>query len=673
MIERDIVLRTVRTLLERDPASEESIRYWMDKPSLEAMVEEVVSLKEYQAKLSASLLSQTPSDITEKIRPVDYFRPPELRRGSPENKKILIIGTCLVEPWPRTLEKMYPSCSADHIIFNNMSALPDLTKEKINEYDFQVLSIPTRFLLPDSKLLRIQYMNPEDRTGLIKDAKHMLNFFMEYLLKYNKLTGIETFFVNFFKPQGNPLGRLFPKNDESNLMYIYDELNKYLEEQISSKTNCYLFDIDTLASAFGKRFIFDDMVGITSHGGFLADHGLLSDANRIEIPVKLSSQQEFKIGDFLEIIWAELFAAHGTLVQENSIKILITDLDDTLWRGIVGETDVDNLDIEGWPRGYIEALLVLKQRGIILGIISKNTKEVVEKKWDQILKGTIKLSDFAITRINWKTKAENMAEILSEVNLLPGNVLYIDDNPVERNAITTAFPGIRTLGANPYSLKRVLLWSAETQVPVITAESSKRTEMIQAQVKRNEDMGTMSRETFLNSLGLKISLDTISNENSPKFQRGFELINKTNQFNTTGKRWSATEIRQLFEAGGFLVTFNVADKYTNYGLVGVLIVRKNEIMQFVMSCRVIGLDVETAVVRAVSNSIHKEHQTEILAHVLETPANVVCRDVFGRSGFERTGDRWILRELPGEQTQSHISIDWPRERATLQTDMSTAA
>ncbi len=426
---------------------------------------------------------------------------------------------------------------------------------------------------------------------------------------------------------------------------------------VAREKNCYLFDLDSLSSAFGKRFVFDDVVAITGHGGYLSDYDAGKDQNRIEAPVRLSMQQEFKTWEFMDVIWAELFAMHGTLAREDSVKLLVTDLDDTLWRGVIGEGDFHDGGIEGWPLGYMEALLVLKQRGILLGIISKNTREIVEEKWNIATGGRIKLSDFAVTRINWKPKVENMASILADVNLLPKNVVYVDDNPVERHAMADAFPGIRVLGDNPYSLKRILLWSAETQVPVITPEGAKRTEMVQAQVRRNEDMGTMSRDVFLKSLELKVDVNIVPAQADRRFQRSFELINKTNQFNTTGKRWSLVEIGEVLERGGFMVTFDIVDRYTNYGLVGVLIVQGDEILQYVMSCRVIGLDVETTVLRALAHRLMIADRGQVVARVIETPANIVCRDVFSRAGFEAADGRWVLRKDPGG-APPHIALAW---------------
>ena len=140
---------------------------------------------------------------------------------------------------------------------------------------------------------------------------------------------------------------------------------------------------------------------------------------------------------------------------------MAVDIDDTLWRGVAAEGSLGIL--EGWPMGFMETLLVLKKRGILLAIVSKNDEQFIQSKWNDIVQGQLSLDDFAVRKINFQNKAQNLAEIMREVNLRPENVVMVDDNPVERAAIQEQLPGVRVLGSHLYYLKRVLLWSSETQ------------------------------------------------------------------------------------------------------------------------------------------------------------------------------------------------------------------
>src|SRR5262249_43269016 len=163
---------------------------------------------------------------------------------------------------------------------------------------------------------------------------------------------------------------------------------------------------------------------------------------------------------------------YRTASQIDAVKLVVMDLDDTMWKGVSGEqVDVGPQMIEGWPMGVIEALQYLKRRGVLLGIISKNDEHRVRAVWDKILDQWLRLDDFVSVKINWQPKPENMLQVLRGVNLLPRNTLFIDDNPVERAAMKHAFPDIRVLGRFPFYLRRILLWAPEIQVPTITDES----------------------------------------------------------------------------------------------------------------------------------------------------------------------------------------------------------
>src|ERR1700678_1305369 len=147
---------------------------------------------------------------------------------------------------------------------------------------------------------------------------------------------------------------------------------------------------------------------------------------------------------------------------------------------IAAEDDIREDPVEGWPLGVIEALQFLKKRGVLLAIVSRNDEARIVQVWDSIMPGRLRLDDFAIRKINWRPKVENLEDIIREVNILPRGVVFIDDNPVERAGVKAALPEVRVLGAHPYLIRRILLWAPEMQVGVVTEESARRTEMVQA-------------------------------------------------------------------------------------------------------------------------------------------------------------------------------------------------
>jgi FkbH-like protein len=284
----------------------------------------------------------------------------------------------------------------------------------------------------------------------------------------------------------------------------------------------------------------------------------------------------------------------------------------------------------------------LKKRGILLAIVSKNDEQFIRSNWDRIVQGQIALTDFAAHKINFRSKAENLAEILREVNLRPQNAVMIDDNPVERAAVQAGLPGVRVLGRHLYYLKRVLLWSAETQQPLITTESSRKTEMVHAQLQRESARKTLSHEEFLQTLQLCVSLSVLRDIKDLHVSRALELFNKTNQFNTTGERYTLEQFHQRFAAGHELYVVQAEDRFTQYGLIGAAWVQENCVAHVVMSCRALGLGIEDTLLACMGNRLAGQNATVMNAQLRTTDANMACRQFYSRNGFTQLPNKPAL-------------------------------
>lgn len=249
---------------------------------------------------------------------------------------------------------------------------------------------------------------------------------------------------------------------------------------------------------------------------------------------------------------------------------------------------------------------------------------------------------------------------MAEVNLTAKNVLFVDDNPVERSSVQEVYPAIRVIGSNPFHTRRVLLNSPETQIRVLTNESVQRDQMIRSRRDREVQRKAVSREEFLQNLNCRVDLCRIDSSNDPAFSRTFELLNKTNQFNTNGKRWTLMEIEQHFERGGLIIAFNVKDRFTAYGLVGVMLISGFEIVQFAMSCRVLGLEVEVGALNSVVRVIGElAPSTPIVGTIVQTEANFVCRDVYTKSGFtDESNGRFVCTAGELGEAPSHLVLNW---------------
>jgi FkbH-like protein len=322
---------------------------------------------------------------------------------------------------------------------------------------------------------------------------------------------------------------------------------------------------------------------------------------------------------------------------------------------------------EGWPMGFMETLLYLKKRGVILAIVSKNDEPFILANWNRIVGGQIKLEDFAIRKINFESKAQNLAEIIREVNLRPQNVVLVDDHPAEREAVQQQLPGVRVLGRQVYYLKRILLWSPETQQPVITRESARKTALVQAQLQREDARQGVSPEEFLHTLKLRVSVYRIGDVKSVNLNRALELFNKTNQFNTVGARYTLEQCHQYLAAGRQLHVIEAEDRFTQYGLIGAAWVTGNCLEHLVMSCRALGLGIEEAFVAELGRQLAAAGQGAMTGRLVPTEANVACRHVFRRSGFvpvEGEATQWTRSLATPPPVPAHLALlpspDLPR-------------
>jgi FkbH-like protein len=591
----------------------------------------------------------------------DSFRTPaELKVSDRPLRRVLVVGACLVH-WQDVFKSL--GIPYDFVLSNNLAQMADTPPASADQYDFQLVQIPLRNVVSDFSLARTPYDDIEAHEALLDHSRQLLAHALSEAMRWNKRYGLLTFVANFLVPQQDPSGRLMPRHDVRNPMYFVEQLNIALSEELRRYQNAYLLDIDQVAATFGKKNIQDDSVYPFNHGAALNNHDFYLDGARIERSPALTEHYEVRSDEFVLAVWAEIVAMHRTINQIDAIKLVVVDLDDTLWRGVVAEEgEITHDTTEGWPLGVMEALCFLKRRGVLLAIVSKNDDGKIVDLWDKITWGRIRLEDFATRRINWQPKAANLEDIIREVNVLPRNVLFIDDNPVERASVKAAFPDIRVLDSRHYYWRRSLLWAPETQVATVTRESGLRTEMVQAQIEREGSRQRLSRPEFLASLGVAVRLFEVNSAEHPSFRRVFELLNKTNQFNTTGRRWTREECLAALSRGRTFFAFEAEDKFTPYGLVGVAIVEGQTIEQFVMSCRVLGLDVEIAVVAALAQRILGDERGELNGQLAATDANAPCRDLFQRCGFESDNGRWIKRSGANLEQPRHVTVVWPQAK-----------
>jgi FkbH-like protein len=587
-----------------------------------------------------------------------YRTPIDLQATPDSGLRFLVVGGCLAEAFPQIASMINSAFKGDFILVNNFDSFPEMPPAQASQYDFQIIHIPLRailgnafFHLPD---------DAERHEEFLQQTQDYLARYLANVLKLNTDRELLTFVLGFLVPQQNPLGRFQPRYDLRNVMHFVERLNMFLAAEVAKHENAHFVDIDQVSGSIGKKSCQDDMVWSFTHGTTLSDGDHDHDLNRIQPPTSMQHHYSARWLEFFEALLHEVFAMHRTLRQQDTVKLVAVDLDDTLWRGLAADGTLGIL--EGWPMGFMEALLFLKKRGILLAIVSKNDEQFILSNWSHIVQGQIALTDFAAYKINFRSKVENLAEILQEVNLRPQNAVMIDDNPVERAAIQAGLPGVRVLGSHLYYLKRILLWSPETQQRVITRESVHKTEMVHAQLQRESVRKSLSHEEFLQTLRLRVSLSVLRDTKDLHMSRALELFNKTNQFNTTGARYTLEQCHQDFVAGRQLYVLEAEDRFTQYGLIGAAWVNQNCIDHIVMSCRALGLGIEDAFLSYIANRLARQNATVMLGQLQPTDANIACRQFYSRNAFTRAQDNpvlWSRPLAPPLVLPPHVSLTAP--------------
>jgi FkbH-like protein len=274
--------------------------------------------------------------------------------------------------------------------------------------------------------------------------------------------------------------------------------------------------------------------------------------------------------------------------------------------------------------------------------------------------------NFASLRINWSDKISNMKEIAEELNIGLDSIVYIDDDPINREVMNRALPDVLTidLPKDP-SLYVARLGSInDFNVLAITEEDIKRGQMYSQQRIRTQLEKTASNlDDFLSQLGIRIKIKKADQFSIPRIS---QLILKTNQFNLTTRRYQEEDIKKFAQDKNMLIgCAQVEDKFGDNGITGAFIVRKDnnssewDIDTFLLSCRILGRGVEDAIMSFILNEAKKEGVAKIKGQYIPTKKNKPCEDFLYNYGFKKEGEYWVYYpDMPDvtAKTPKHLEV-----------------
>jgi FkbH-like protein len=353
-------------------------------------------------------------------------------------------------------------------------------------------------------------------------------------------------------------------------------------------------------------------------------------------------------------------------------KALLLDCDNTLWKGVLGEDGVQGINMSashnaGKPFHDVQQIAkFLAANGVILVLVSKNNLSDVEEVFKKHQEMVLKPEDIVLWKVNWTDKATNILEVAKELNIGLDSLVFVDDSDFEINLVKQQLPEVVALQVpkQAYDYKNVFTEMALAHFNLASTEEDKnKAKQYKDQFEREQEKKQFnSTEEYIQSLEIKVDMKLNDLDN---LSRLAQLTQKTNQFNLTTRRYTEIEMEHfLNDKNHYVFSCGVSDKFGDSGITVLAIVKPGtqegkqaHIDTFLMSCRIIGRNIETAVMLEIINFLKAKGFSKVTAYYFQTAKNNQVMEFYERCGFT------MLRQENGnniyELTLSNFQAEWP--------------
>ncbi len=365
------------------------------------------------------------------------------------------------------------------------------------------------------------------------------------------------------------------------------------------------------------------------------------------------------------VVYGDQFGRLLAALRGRSAKCLVLDLDNTLWGGVVGDDGVEGLVLgQGSPTGeaflaFQQYALHLAERGVLLAVCSKNDEQNAMAPFETHPEMVLRRKDIACFVANWQDKATNLRTVAETLNIGLDALVFVDDNPAERQLIRRELPmvAVPELPEEPAGYVACLAAAGYFEAVALTAEDRQRTELYRANADRAALRSTATDMAgYLDALHMQL---VWSRFDELGLKRIVQLINKTNQFNLTTRRYTEAEVRAVMDdAAALTLQLRLLDVHGDNGMIGVVLARPMErdapekaslaIDTWLMSCRVLGRGVEAATLNLLAVCARNMGYRELIGTYVPTAKNGMVREHYSRLGFSLLGEQengstqWVL-------------------------------
>jgi len=432
------------------------------------------------------------------------------------------------------------------------------------------------------------------------------------------------------------------------IYYNYPEINDSIFGNYANKINSsFLFQL--------RKLNLELMVYASNSSSFFvcdlsSIQNLAGKSNFFQSSVYVNTEMVLSL-DVLPVVAASTVDIIGAL-NGRVIKCVILDLDNTIWGGIIGDDGLENIQLGslGIGKAFTEFqywIKKLKDRGIIVAVCSKNTEAIAKEPFEKHPDMILRLEDISVFVANWENKVNNICQIQEILNIGFDSMVFLDDNPFERNIVRENIPGIIVpeLPEDPAEYLEHLYSLNLFETISFSGEDRERTRLYKVEAQRNSIKNKfINEDDFLESLNMFSLVESFNKFNTPRVA---QLSQRSNQFNLRTVRYSELDIGMISTSDEhYSFSFTLEDKFGDNGLICVVILKKEDektvfIDTWFMSCRVLKRGMEHFVLNTLANFARKHDFAVLKGEYVPTAKNEMVKDHYKSLGFDEKNGFWI--------------------------------
>jgi len=572
------------------------------------------------------------SELIKKAR--KYEKEAKLNPPSQTTIRIAVLGSFSIQYYVKTLRYNLHQCGieADFYEGEYNGITMDVFDDESNFYKFCPNVVVVLPYYADVKTFPTLFDSDE---VISEKVKSQLEYYHKVWDKIHEKLSCHILQSNIVIPNERQLGNLEDKYSFSRRRFL-KKINEGLFN--TAKEYVTILDLESLADGVGKNNWFDKPSYYLTKTGFRLDY----------------------LPEVIDLSTSLILALSG-----KTKKCLVLDLDNTLWGGVVGDEGWEGIQIDPNNavgeayRAFQSYILLLKERGVILAVCSKNDEAIAKEPFEKNDNMILKLSDIACFVANWEDKAGNIRRIAAELNIGTDSLVFFDDNPAEREIVRTYLPEVEVIETptDPAEYVTALDEAFPFEWLQITKEDVSRSSSYTENKKREELLTSfVDYDEYLKALQMKGKVALLETNDVARFS---QLINKSNQFNLRTQRYSEGEITEFMHDNNCRCLYaKLKDMFSEYGIISCVILRikGNEcfIDTWVMSCRVLKRGVEYLMFKRVLDIAKEVGCDCIKAEYLKTKKNAMVSKFYDELGFTLTSmngnsSEYILTELKYEK------------------------